>query len=537
MKAKTRTSSRKHAAITFLLLGLHFIFLQRAFGQVGDLDISFGNGGLVVQDAGSDQEAGHAVVVQPDGKIVVAGLWKGPSDFETILLRYHADGSLDPSFGTGGIAITDTTDSLGYVTFGIAILPDGKILAVGQAIDAAGIRFLLLRFHADGSLDDGFGTGGAALVGVGGGTSAGFEVAVQPDGKILVGGYSNDGVQDNMTILRFHPDGSLDNTFDGDGVVVTNIGNDDSRGYVINLTPDGKIVVVGRMTNGSTTNIAVVRYNPDGSLDPSFGGDGVSTTQISSVSDIYLPLGAAVQPDGKVLVTTNSYMNINEGFALLRYNTDGSLDSQFGNNGKALTAIGSFDVARKTTVQPDGKILVAGYSNFNPQAVDMVLLRYNANGELDTQFGVEGLGLIIADINSQADIALSMALQPDGKILLAGNTSTNNISDIAVLRFLSSPTSATVSPAAVLGLHFYPNPVLETGKLAYELSESTTLSARLYDHQGRLLKTLWENETKAAGKHQENISFPTAMPAGNYLLILETEKGKTGVKVLVDNRH
>ncbi len=392
---------------------------------------------------------------------------------------------------------------------------------------------MLLRFNTDGSLDDGFGTGGVALADAGGGLSTGSAVALQPDEKILVSGFSYNGMNEDIALVRFNPDGMLDTTFDEDGIVVTDINNDQNRGNTVNLSPDGKIVVAGRTTDGSTTRIAVVRYNLDGSLDQTFSGDGIATTMIATVSDIYLSVGAAVQSDGKLLVTTNSFITVNEGFALLRYKTDGSLDSLFGDNGKKLTAIGSFDAGRAVVVQPDGKILVAGYSypTFDPQSADMVLLRYDANGELDNQFGIDGLGLVTADINSQADIAQAMAIQPDGKILIAGNTGTQHILDFALLRFLPSPTGAKETAASVLNIAFYPNPVLETGKLEYELPENTKLSVRLYDNQGRLLMTLMENEAKAAGKHQENITFSGSMPAGNYLLILETEKGKMGIKI------
>lgn len=523
----------KNALITCLLLNFLFIFCRQAISQVGDLDIGFGNDGIVVQDAGSNFESANAVAIQADGKIVVAGPRQGQAGFETVLLRFNDDGTLDTGFGTGGIVITDTTDAIDYIAFGIAIQPDGKILVSGQAVDSTSVRFMVLRFNTDGSVDDGFGAGGVALVDAGDDMSAGFGIAVQPDGKILVSGFSNTNLQDNITIVRFNPDGILDPTFDGDGIVVTNIDNE-SRGYTVNLTPDGKIVVGGRMSNGSTTNIVVVRYNLDGSLDLTFSGDGITTTQIATVSDVYLPLGAAVQPDGKILVTTNSYISgLNEGFALLRYNTDGTLDSQFGDNGKTLTIIGSFDVPRAAVVQPDGKIVIAGYSytNFSPQEANMVLLRYDANGVLDTEFGIEGLGLIIADINSQADIALAMALQPDGKILITGNTGLGNIVDIAMLRFLSSPTGAKEAHASVSDIAFYPNPVLETGKLEYELSENTKLSVKLYDNQGRLLMTLMEDEAKPAGRHQESFTFPITMPAGNYRLIMETDKGKTGVNI------
>jgi uncharacterized delta-60 repeat protein len=520
---------------TSLLLILSFIFCQQALSQVSDLDTGFGNSGIVIQDGGSYLESANAVAIQADGKIVVVGHWLGQDEFETILLRFNEDGSIDTGFGTGGLVITDSTDAFGYIAFGIAIQPDGKILAAGQAIDPAGTRFMLLRFNTDGTLDDGFGTGGAALANAGGNMSSGFGVALQPDGKILVSGFSNDGLNDNLAIVRFNPDGSLDPSFDGDGIVLTNFGNNDSRGYTVHLTPDGKILVAGRMSNGSTTNITVVRYETDGSLDSSFNGNGMVTSQVATVSDVFLPIGAALQPDGKLLVTTNSFINnLNEGFILLRYTADGSLDSQFGDNGKTLTTIGSFDVGRAVAVQPDGYIVVAGYSssNFNPQTANMVLLRYNTNGDLDTQFGAEGLGLIITDINSQADIATTMALQPDGKIVLAGHTAKGGLSDISVLRFLPFPSAAAEAQASLLGISFFPNPVLETGKLAYELSENTTLSARLYDSQGRLLMTLIDHETKAAGKYQESITCPQAMPPGNYFFIMETNKGQQWIRLV-----
>ena len=170
----------------------------------------------------------------------------------------------------------------------------------------------------------------------------------------------------DFALVRYNSDGSLDTTFSGDGKLTTAIGSGNDYGYSVTVQADGKILVAGASHNGSNDDFALVRYNTDGSLDTTFAGDGKLTTAIGS-SDDY-GRSVTLQADGKILVAGYSANGSNDDFALVRYNTDGTLDTTFSGDGKLTTAIGaSHDEGYSVTVQADGKILVAGYSSQRQQ--------------------------------------------------------------------------------------------------------------------------------------------------------------------------
>ena len=286
----------------------------------------------------------------------------------------------------------------------------------------------------DGSLDTAFGNAlfpGRTGTNVGAPNSAdyAYSMAVQSDGKILVAGVTGN----DFAVLRYKTDGSLDTSFDTDGKAITDIGTntiDDARG--IALQSDGKILVAGTTTTGSTSDFVVVRYNTDGILDPTFGTDGKTVTDIStnSVDNAH---SMALQADGKILVAGSAILEVVPDFAVVRYNTNGSLDPTFDTDGKVITNINDVDEAYSVAVQADNKIIVAGYS-----AGDFGVVRYNTNGSLDPTFGTDGKAVTVINANS-VDNAYSMVLQADGKILVAGKTATvsdiGTTSDFVVVRY------------------------------------------------------------------------------------------------------
>ena len=357
--------------------------------------LGFGNGGHVIVDLGSE-DVGYSVVIEPDGKIVVAGT----SGFHFALTRYNIDGSLDTSFGSDGQVITD----LGGLASGhsLAIQPDGKIIVTGMN----NFNFALTRYNSDGSLDPSFGSEGKVITDLGGNEGS-DSVALQPDGKIVVAGVSSG----NFAIVRYNSDGSLDPSFGSEGKVIIDFGSNESGGNIA-IQPDGKIVMAGE----SAGNFAISRYNSDGSLDSSFGTEGKLTTDLGGQD---YGLGIVLQPDGKILVAGESADN----FALVRYNSDGSLDTSFGTGGHLTTDLGGDDVGRSVALQPDGKILVVGESDSN-----FALVRYNSDGSLDTSFGSDGQ--VITDLGGD-DIVRSVAIQPDGKIVVAGESD----GDFALARY------------------------------------------------------------------------------------------------------
>jgi len=331
-------------------------------------------------------------------------------------------GNPDTSFSNDGfqtIAIGPANE-FGY---SVAIQPDGKILIAGQSNNGTNDDFTIVRLKSDGALDSSFNNIGIVQTPIGTGQDVGYAIAVQPDGKILLGGYSHNGSDRDFALVRYNSNGSLDTTFDSDGKVTTPIGSGNDYAYSIALQADGKILLGGRSHNGSDYDFAVVRYNSNGSLDTNFGSGGKVTTDITTNTDNGWAL--AVQHDGKILL--GGYSDIGGGnfdFSLVRYNPDGSLDTTFDGDGKVTTAIGSGDdIAQCIAIQPDGKILLGGYwangSGHNTNAV----IRYNPNGSLDTGFGVSGKYTDALDVSYFDLMFLGITVRADGKILAAGSRS------------------------------------------------------------------------------------------------------------------
>ncbi|MCB0117288.1 MAG: hypothetical protein KDD84_24480, partial [Caldilineaceae bacterium] len=256
---------------------------------------------------------------------------------------------------------------------------DGKILLAGES-RAANYDFALVRYNVDGSLDTGFDGDGMVTTAIGAGQDTAYDVAVQADGKILLTG--TDG--SNLTVVRYATDGSLDTGFGGTGIVTTDIGSGNDTGKSIAVQSDGKIVIGGISFNGSDFDIALVRYNVDGTLDGSFGSGGIVTTPIGGNSD--WAYSVAIQADGRIVVGGVTGNGSDYDVALLRYDTDGSLDATFGSGGIVTTDLGgSDDAGYAMLLQPDGRIVVVG-DYYNGSAYDFLMLRYNSDGSLDTDF-------------------------------------------------------------------------------------------------------------------------------------------------------
>ena len=325
-----------------------------------------------------------------------------------------------PTFAPGDGIVTTETGTRSTIGESVTLQADGKILVAGSSGEGGGIwKFALVRYNTDGSLDTSFSGDGKLTTATGTGEDNGNSVTVQADGKILVAGDSYNGSTLDFALVRYNTDGSLDTSFSGDGILTTAIGTGHDNGNSVTVQADGKILVAGDSDTGTNSDFALVRYNTDGSLDNSFSGDGKLTTAIGTGQDYGNSI--TVQADGRILVAGYSYNGPNFDFALVRYNTDGSLDTSFSGDGILTTAIGTGqDYGRSVTVQADGKILVAGAS-FNGTSSDFALVRYNSDGSLDTSFS--GDGKLTTDIYSNEENGYSVTVQADGKILVAGASS------------------------------------------------------------------------------------------------------------------
>lgn len=342
------------ASVFVAALALVVAVPHGAFAAPGDLDTTFGTGGKVTVDGAFSD--GQDLAVQADGRIVTVGARQDPDTFyaDFSVMRHNADGSVDTTFGGGdGEVLTDFEQGEDRAQ-GVTLQPDGKIVVVGRtqrtADEFAGCCWLTVaRYNSDGSLDTTFGGTGWVVPELAGGAEEGWAVAVQPDGKILAAGSAGG----TFTAVRFNTNGTLDPTFDGDGKVLTSFQDvGGAQGFDMALQPNGKFVIVGY--SGETSfDFALARYNSNGSLDTSFGGDGRVTTDLGGYN---WGRTVAVQSTGKIVASGSSGGN----FTLVRYNVDGTLDSGFGTGGVVTTAFGTTSAVEALLIQPDDRIVAAG---------------------------------------------------------------------------------------------------------------------------------------------------------------------------------
>jgi uncharacterized delta-60 repeat protein len=386
----------------------------------GALDPSFGFGdGKVLTNMTGGFDAAVEVAVQSDGKLVAAGQ-AGGSGQRIALARYDADGGLDLSFGGDGKVFTNLTGGLDSA-YEVVLQGDGKIVVAGVANLLGDARFALVRYNEDGTLDTTFGGDGKVTTNLTDWRDFANGLVVQADGKLVAVGRAG-GSGGRFALARYESDGGLDPSFGGDGKVTTNFANGNDLVDTVAIQADEKIVVAGA-ANGSNSHpfrrFALARYNLDGTLDPGFGGDGKVTTKFSELSRGAGAYALALQSDQKIVAA---------GFAghrvgVVRYDVNGALDPTFGGDGKVRTDFGGgTDFAEDLVIQSDGKIVAAGGANSEGANSRFLLARYNVNGALDTTFG--GDGKVTTNFSAGLDIAFSVAIQPsDDRIVAAGFTS------------------------------------------------------------------------------------------------------------------
>jgi uncharacterized delta-60 repeat protein len=465
----------------------------------GRLDPSFGIDGKVVTRLGTtdsienalvSNDAAAIVALQNDGKIVAAGR----SDKEFAVVRYNADGSLDPSFGRDGKVKTrlGTEEKIEDAFARMALQDDGKIVVVGRSWQEYSNDIAVVRYNPDGTLDASFGHAGKVMTNFPDpdgkyGYDEAFAVAVQADGKLVVGGtrlvrYNPDGTLDAsfgrdgqvetearalalqrdgklvvigvagpFALARYNFNGTLDPSFGSGGAATTQLGKVYAASDVA-LQADGKLVVVGTSFTGRSFDFAMVRYTPNGTLDPSFGQEGKVTSDFcaDTIEERYAQqIGPSsfqggwrvgLQADGKILVTGTASDVLCSGYVMFRYNSDGSLDATFGENGRVTIALSrvaatgeaahsesdshpiSAARANALALQTNGKFIVAGgisrrMSNMSWSSY-FALVRYQPNGDVDLSFGAEGK--LVTEVGEHSAEARALALQPDGKIVVAG---------------------------------------------------------------------------------------------------------------------
>ena len=402
---------------------------ERALSQTlgpraGDLDRSFDGDGKVITDFGGSEEA-SGVAVQADRKVVAAGSERDPASNAVTfaLARYNRTGSLDSAFGSGGKTRTEFAQPSEATA--LAIQPDGKIVLAGMTGTVnVDFDFALARYNRDGTLDSTFGVGGKVTTDLSQ-VDAAYAVAIQADGKIVIAGGARVAPSDyDFAVVRYDPNGRLDTSFGGVGYVITPFTSGYDVATAVLVQPDGKIVAAG-VANATpqATHLALARYKPDGTLDRRFDGDGKL-----EAPDQGWGTSIAIQADAKLVVA--------DGDGIARYNPNGNPDTTFGSKGKVVLAFRNA-WAYVVLVQPDHKLVVVGGYQLWPN-IDFLVARFQPDGSIDMNFGHRGW--VYTDIGkSSADLAAAAVLQPDRRIVVAGSTAPDphGPSDFALVRYLN----------------------------------------------------------------------------------------------------
>lgn len=404
----------------------------------GSLDRDFADRGRQLTDFFQRNDRASAVATQGKGNIIVGGIVGKPRvDDRVGLVRYQPRGRVDRTFGRGGRAILKGCAASNGERIGLSVLDNGKILVAATCT----ADVVVARFLRNGKLDRSFGEGGKATT-VFTGVARPMDIAVQPNGKIVVVGYTHHLGTDvrSLIVARYHPNGDPDASLDQDGSLTTRFGEDaDVFGLGVAIQDDEKIVISGEVSN----SWIVARLEVDGSPDASFGDNGVSHSGP-------IPAGeardVAILPDGKILAAGCDRSTVGSRFGLVRYLPgDGSPDTDFGAGGAARAAFGGdppSDCASALAVQSDGKTVVAGTARQSgPGDPRFALARFRPAGQLDTSFSRDGKVLTgfrhKPPGRQHYDRGEAVAIQPNGRILVAGVSQPfSKHDDFAVARYL-----------------------------------------------------------------------------------------------------
>ncbi|MDA2946016.1 MAG: delta-60 repeat domain-containing protein, partial [Actinomycetota bacterium] len=435
----------------------------------GDLDTTFSDDGFTSVDFNALFDDARAIAIQPDGKVIIGGKVTPFSGSQFGLARLTTSGDLDTTFSGDGKK-SGTLGGTYNDLYDIALQSDGKIVAVGAKYfsnlnDAV---WLIARYTADGDLDTTFSGDGIQTLDFSPYSGERAQaVAIQSDGKIVVGGQFKDGSNPSFALARFTSSGELDMTFSADGIQTQDFNNGQDGIYDLAIQDDGKIVAAGLAQIAGDWDVGIARYTPNGNLDTTFSDDGVLTSDFGSFEKAN---SVALQPDGKIVVLGETVPSGSTESNLLvaRYSSTGVLDTSFSGDGKFVSDLGGDNVyGMSMVIQPDGKIVGVGSSQVTttPTTTRCFVARLTESGELDTTFSTDGI-VVASPLAKDNERCSTVAMQSDGALLAAGTSYTNTPeADFVVMRILNAvgPSALSYTPSTVsLPINVAVSPLIPT---------------------------------------------------------------------------
>lgn len=503
---------------TFLQLIILILVVQISFSQPGSLDATFDSDGKKIISFATPNDYGEFVIIQPDSKILVGGrssLNGGELSFS--IARLNPSGTFDNAFGTSGKATTSYGNQ-GFEALNGALQSDGKIVVVGNQYTDASLGYsqvALVRYNSNGSLDTSFDMDGIVTTQLAtSNEDYGVEVKIQPDGKIVVGVQSRINFDRDFVLIRYNSDGSLDSSFGTNGISRTLLNTTNEAIYDIVLQSDGKIVAVGVISGSSNDDVAVFRYNSDGSLDTTFATNGKFIYDFASNHNY--ASSVVITSDNK-LVVGGWYNNLasSSGYSpfLMRLTGTGVFDTTFNATGIFIQT--SDELINDVILQSDNKIIAI--SNLNSK---FGVSKFNTDGSFDTTFGTNGKVETLININFC--FAQSGALQPDGKIVVIGTTYGSPFSKYGVARY-DNDAPLSIKEFSAVNCYIFPNPT--SGNFNIRIEEDLVESkVSIYSILGQKVKDFYLNTTST----NQNLN------KGIYFLEIEKNGSKSTKKLIVN---
>ena len=518
-----------------LIFLLFILFVSKAnFAQFGTLDTSFDSDGIVITTFSGFDANVQSIIIQPDKKIIAGGIISKGGINQFGLARFNSDGSLDVSFGNLGKVISDYPDLM--LLSSIALQSDGKIVVAGNLFNSIFTvsHFVLVRYDTNGLLDRTFGIDGRVITSISNKIDKITSIIIQNDGKIIASGTTSDDLNySDISIVRYNPDGTLDASFGNNGITVTSIRTWDF-GYAIALQNDNKIVISGSTSNefnpvfGPDYDFLVLKYDKFGVLETTFGNGGSVIIGTTDANEKALSIN--VLSDGKIAIAGEHHI-LKYSFMISKLLPNGAVDTSFGNNGLVLNDLAS-QFIESVVMQIDGKFLITEYNGTGGCcSADIKLIRFLEDGNFDTTFGTNGI--VTADFLNENNQANSIAVQDDGKIIIGGVSGNQIHSDYGLARFNSElALSNPINPIANNTFLVYPNPVNQSVNLDFNLTESQKLDVDLFNINGVKVTNLMNNKEFPLGFTSQKLQLPETLSNGVYFLSISNGSFISNVKIV-----
>lgn len=500
---------------TFILLFLFSSLLVSA--QAGTLDSLFDEDGKVQTNILGIGDLAYTLAIQADQKIVVAGISGSGANVTITVARYLPDGSLDEDFGGTGIVSIDYSATVDRAQ-SIAIQPDGKIVLGCESTANLNTNFSAVRLLENGAPDPEFGTNGKATLDLGQNWESVSDVAIQPDGKIVLAGRVESATFSDFAVVRFTDAGLPDEDFGEGGRTITSLQDEDDAQNVI-IQADGKIVVGGYSSVNAIGDYAMVRYLEDGTLDKFFGIGGKVITDVDDAGRSDLGFAMLLDRDNKLVQAgwaNFTAFPLTSEIGVVRYYENGDIDSTFAENGRFVLKLGENTHIHTLVQQPDGKYLIGGDSDVE-FAQKWIVVRLLNEGGFDPDFGEGGIALI--DFNGSARALNGMALQQDGKIVVAGTDQAGN-NDFALARLKNDLMIGTKDLEEFMGITLLPNPADHTVTIQTE-SAFENISLHIMNAKGEIISAKSNLHLTPNG---EDVDVSN-LPEGIYFIWLENKEG------------